>query len=141
MGVFDLDGDGVYEITVPVTDFYGFHDWAISPLATPLPEVVFKYDAKAGKYLPANEQFQKYILRDVDAARSKVHGPEEREAHLADVLSVVLSYIFAGKEQEAWEFYESAYKLPDKVEIKKEIEDMLKTQPVYRFMYGKAGRR
>jgi hypothetical protein len=141
MGVVDLDGDGIYEISVPLADFYGFHDWAISPVATPLPEVIFKYDAKAGKYLPANEQFQKYILRGVDAAKSKVHGQEDRESHLADVLSIVLSYVFAGKEREAWEFYESAYKLPDKAEIRKEVEDTLKTQPVYRFMYGKAGRR
>jgi hypothetical protein len=140
MSVVDLDGDGVYEIIAPVCHFYGFHDWALAPMATPLPEVIFKYDTKAGKYLPANERFQEYLLRDMDKVKAKVHGPADRESHLADILSIVVNYVFAGKEREAWQFYEAEYKLPDKVEIKKEIKDTLKSQPVYRFMYGKTAR-
>lgn len=138
MSVVDLDRDGIYEIAVPVTDFYGFKRWTLAPMATPLPTVIFKFDAKAGKYLPANERFQDYLLKDMAEAKAKVSGPEEREKHLADVLSIVVDYIFAGKEREAWEFYEAAYKLPDRVEVKREIKATLKAQPVYNFMYRKA---
>jgi hypothetical protein len=45
----------------------------------------------------------------------------------------VLDYIFAGKEQEAWTFYEHSYKLYDKKKIKTIVGD----QPVYRFIYKK----
>jgi hypothetical protein len=50
----------------------------------------------------------------------------------------VLDYVFAGREQEAWAFYETAYKLPDKAEVKSKIKAVLNDQPVYRFMYLKS---
>jgi len=49
----------------------------------------------------------------------------------------VLDYIFAGREQEAWTFYEQSYKLSDKKEIKTKIKAVLEDQPVYRFIYKK----
>jgi hypothetical protein len=139
MGVVDLDRDGVYEITQPVTRFYGFK--SLAPARTPLPTVIFKYDPKARKYLPANALFQDYLLKDVAAARARLTGPEDHINHLADVLHIVLDYIFAGDEETAWAFYEQAYNLPDKVEVRKEIETELKDDPVYRFMYKRAARR
>lgn len=140
MGISDLDKDGIYEITQPVTAFYGFSKW-IPTGRTPLPTVIFKYDAKAKKYLPANNLFQDHLLKGIDEARGNISGPEDRINHLSDILPIVLDYIFAGEEQEAWTFYEEAYKLPDKVEIKKEIKAVLKDQPVYRFMYKKINKR
>lgn len=134
--VADLDGDGVYEIVAPLTNFYGFRDWALAPAATPLPEAVFKYDAEAGKYLPANARFREHLLKGLEEKRSQVRGPEAREAHLADVLSVVLAYVYAGEERAGWEFYEATYGLPDKVQLKREVKRSLRAEPVYRFMYG-----
>jgi hypothetical protein len=138
--VSDLDGDGVYEIVAPVCDVYGFRDWALAPTETPLPPAVFKYDAKAGKYLPANRLFREHLLKGVDEAKAKVRGPSER-GHMADVLSVLLSYVFAGDEREGWEFYEAAYALPDKAEVRREVEATLRAQPVYRFMDKQAAGR
>jgi hypothetical protein len=60
-----------------------------------------------------------------------------REAHLADVLSIVLDYVYAGEEREAWEFYEATYGLPDKAQLKREVKRSLRAEPVYRFVYGK----
>jgi len=42
------DDDGIYEIIVPITAFYGFERWRLSTTETPLPEIIFKYDV-AGK--------------------------------------------------------------------------------------------
>ncbi|HEX8285659.1 MAG TPA: hypothetical protein VF588_20050 [Pyrinomonadaceae bacterium] len=133
--VEDFDGDGVYELAAPLTTFYGFDDWALTPAATPLPEVIFRYDEKAGRYVPANARFRERLLKDVEAAKSKVRGPGSREEHLADVLAVVLAYVLAGEERAAWDFYEAAYKLPDKAKVQREIETELRAQPVYRFIY------
>lgn len=135
MRVADLDRDGVYEITQPVTTFYGFS--SLSPAQTPLPIVIFKYDAKAKKYLPANHFFKEYILRDIDESKKKVSSAGEGTNHLANILSIVLDYIYAGEEPAGWAFYDEAYKLPDKVEMKTKIEVELKEQAVYRFMYKK----
>jgi hypothetical protein len=141
MGIVDLDRDGVYEITQPVTRFYGFMGWKLAPARTPLPTVIFKYDQKAQTYLPANALFRDYLLKDVAAARERLTGPDDHINHLADVLNIVLGYIFAGDEEGAWAFYEGAYNLPDKAEVKKEIEAELKDDPVYRFMYKRAAKR
>lgn len=142
--VADIDGDGVYELAAPLTTFYGFRDWALSPAATPLPEIVFRYDEKAGRYLPANAHFRRQLLRDAEAARSKMGGtvsPESPESHLSEVLSVVLAHVFAGEEREGWEFYEKTYRLPDKAEVRRETEAELRAQPVYRFVYAKRAAR
>ena len=66
-----------------------------------------------------------------------MRGPESRESHLSDVLSIVLAHVFAGDEQGAWEFYESAYGLPDKARLRRKIEVELRAQPAYRFIYAK----
>jgi hypothetical protein len=140
MKVVDLDHDGVYEIVQPVTAFYGFSSW-IPTGRTPLPLVIFKYDRRAGKYLPANRLFGDYLLKDVESKNVCVCSPEDRIAHLSDVLTVVLDYIFAGRAKEAWTFYAEAYKLPDKTELWRDILKVLKAQPVYRLMYGHARKR
>lgn len=141
LGVADLDGDGVYELSAPLTNFYGFRDWALSPAATPLPRVVFRYDEKAGRYLPANARFRRHLLGDATEARPKVRGTGSPESHLSDVLSVVLAHVFAGEERAGWEFYEETYGLPDKAEVRRETEAELRAQPVYRFIYAKRAAR
>jgi hypothetical protein len=137
MGIIDLDKDGVYEITQPLTAFYGFLNWALPTSRTPLPTIIFKYNVKAEKYLPANHLFQDYLLAETEKAKRKIRPPSDRIDHLAGILAIVLDYILAGQEQKAWAFYEERYRLPDKAEIKQEIKARLKEQPVYRFIYRK----
>src|SRR5262245_25436997 len=43
----DIEGDGVYEIELFVTSFYGDFD-QLSVMNTPLPTVIFSYDRRAG---------------------------------------------------------------------------------------------
>jgi len=50
------------------------------------------------------------------------------------VLKVVLSYLYAGKEQEAWSFYESEYNLPDKEEIKGTVKEAVSKDNVYKVL-------
>ncbi|MGH9942635.1 MAG: hypothetical protein ACRD9R_09815 [Pyrinomonadaceae bacterium] len=140
MGVIDIDRDGVYEIIQPDTSFYGFSDW-LPTGRTPLPRVIFKYDVKAGKYLPANHFFHDYLLKDISEAKQKVSGPDDRIDHFADTLSIVLEYVYAGRGQKAWAFYDEAYKLPDKTQMKRDIKAVLKKQSVYRFMSKKSAER
>jgi hypothetical protein len=141
MSLVDLDSDGIYEISVPTCIFYGFA--SLSPGATPLPTIIFKYSRKAKRYLPANPRFADYLLSKIEERKQNIQpigGPVNNMNHLGDVLGIVLDYIFAGRERAAWTFYDQAYKLPDKDKIKKEIRAELRDSPIYRFIYRKHAR-
>jgi len=49
---------------------------------------------------------------------------------------VVLRYIYAGKEKEAWLFYDKEHHLFDKEEMKSKIRRKLKYCLVYQQIYG-----
>jgi hypothetical protein len=133
LGVLDIDKDGRYEILQELTAFYGFDHF--SSAETPLPLVIFKYDEKAGKYLPANDFFQEYALKDIESQIATLASDESE--YLSRRLDIALQYVFAGKEKEAWAFFDREYKHPDKEEVKSKVKAVLRDQPVYRFIYPK----
>ena len=142
MNIADLDGDGVYEISVPTCIFYGFHN--LSPAATPLSTIIFKYSKRARRYLPANPRFAGQLLADIEEREQQVRPPTdtvEEMNHLGDVMAVLLDYIFAGRRREGWIFYDRVYKLPDKRKVKREILAELRDSPAYRFIYRRRNRR
>ena len=127
--VIDLDKDGVYEITLPVTAFYEMQDkMYIGEI--PLPEIIFKYNAKAGKYLPANHLFLDYALRGIEQDIARLRSGERN--YLSSRLDILLRYIYARKAKEGWAFFDRRYRRSDKQEIKVRIRSVLKRAPVYR---------
>lgn len=132
IGIVDIDRDGVYEISQVVTAFYGFEN--LPSAATPLPEIIFRYDERARKYFPANQHFQDYALRGIEQEVGNLNN-RRGEEYLSGVLEIVLSYIYAGKEQEAWSFFDREYKLQNKEELKARILSVLRNEPVYRFIH------
>ena len=131
----DIDHDGIEEILQEVTAFYDLQDkLAISQI--PLPEVIFKYDGQAGKYLPANTLHKDYLLRDIEGSERRISEPSgDSFDHLSDVLNVTLRFVYAGKEQEGWAFYDKVYQLHDKEKVRTRVLDVLKDEPVYQFIY------
>jgi hypothetical protein len=49
----------------------------------------------------------------------------------------VLRYIYAGKRDEGWAFYDRQYKLANKDLIKSDILNKLRNEPVYKFIYDR----
>jgi hypothetical protein len=142
MKIMDLDGDGVFEISVPTCIFYGFGN--LSPGATPLPVIIFKYSKQVRRYLPANPQFANHLLADIQNQTQNlpsVSSEMDKMNHVSGVLGIVLDYVFMGREQEAWTFYDQAYKLPDKDRFKTLVRARLSHSPVYRFIYHKNARK
>ena len=133
MGVTDLDGDGVYEITVPITDFYDLQD-KMSMAQIPLPEIVFKYDPRTREYLPANPLFQDYLFKGITSP-ADISATDELN-HRSLVLRSTLTFIYAGKRQEGWEYFDHYYKLKDESEIRRRVKSILARQPVYKFIYN-----
>src|SRR5215510_1263784 len=128
----DLDGDGVYEIWLYVTTFYGEFD-QLSVMATPLPKMVFMYDKRAGRYLPANHRYRDYLLKDLEPGISNL-PTTVGERYLASRLNVLLRLLYTGKEKEGWEFFDKAYTLPDADKIKAKVKDVLRNAPAYKFI-------
>jgi hypothetical protein len=127
--VIDLDKDGTYEISLPVTAFYTMQDkMYIGEI--PLPEIIFKYDPKARKYLPANHLFPDYALHDIDRDIERLTGEDGN--YLSKRLDILLRYIYARKAREGWAFFEREYRRADKKEIEARIISVLKNAPVYK---------
>jgi hypothetical protein len=128
----DLDGDGVYEIWLYVTTFYGEFD-QLSVMATPLPKMVFRYDKRAGRYLPANHRYRDHLLKDIETEISNL-PTVVGERYLASRLNVLLRLLYTGKEKEGWEFFDKAYTLPDADRIKAKVNEVLQEAPAYKFI-------
>ncbi len=125
--VIDLDKDGAFEILFPVTAFYLLENSSMAEV--PMPNAVFKYDETAKKYLPANRQFPDYLLNGIGDRIEKLR--KNKTGSLSDRIEIVLSYIYAGKEKEGWEFFENEYDSPDKAKIKAKVKSVLKNEKVY----------
>jgi len=132
MVISDIDGDGVREISMALTAFYGFEN--LSSAETPLPEIIFRYDKRERKYLPANQILQNYSLRGIEqeiAELPRLNG----ESNFSQVLDITLRLIFAGKEQEAWAFFDKEIKMENRNELKTKILTVLMKESVYKFVY------
>jgi hypothetical protein len=127
--VIDLDKDGIFEISLPVTAFYEMQD-KMSMAEIPLPEIIFKYDPKQQKYLPANHLFPDYVLRDVER---DIEGLRNEESYyLSTRLNILLRYIYARKATEGWAFFDREYRRPNKQEIKARTLSVLKNARIYK---------
>jgi len=130
--VADLDHDGVNEIIVPLTDFYEFQD-KMSISQIPLPEIVFKYDSQREEYLPANPALNESLTNDlVDFEDASTDDELQYRSH---VLYAIADLIYRGDREQAWRLFHRDYRLRDKAEMERRVKALLKTQPVYNFIY------
>lgn len=135
LSIIDIDRDGRSEILAPVTAFY----MAIEKLyvyETPLPSVIFAYDEKAGKYVPANPRFEGFALRDA-RDRRQVLTSDAGVRDLAGHLDVLLDYLYAGRDVEAWDFFRNHYKGEDRAEVERKVRSVLKAQPAYKLIHAR----
>ncbi|MEJ7577331.1 MAG: hypothetical protein WKF74_10045 [Pyrinomonadaceae bacterium] len=155
LAMADFDDDGVMELFRRIETFWFFYN--LNNVNSPFPTAVLKYDKQGKKYLLANRQFASYVLSDVDEATRIVeakrptseqqkepvlHGsgivPDHKHAdYLGAVLSVMLDYIYAGKEAEGWAFYEREYNLSDKERLRHKIKSQLAGDEVYKQLYAR----
>lgn len=132
LGFVDIDNDGALEITAGDFWYYVFNE--ISTSETPVVNVIFSYDTKAGKYVPANHVFPEYSLRWAED-RIKSLPANEGYGYLGGRVDVLLAYLYAGKEKEGWEFFDQAYAAKDKARVKAKIKTVLKNSPVYVYIH------
>jgi hypothetical protein len=136
--IHDYDGDGVQEISLAITSFWGFGPMSMAE--SPLPDVVFKYDPNVRRYLPDKNEFARGLTNIDEEVQAIDPNENPREGlkgpYLAVRLDILLRYVYAGRENDGWSFFDEAYNLADKQEVKREIKRILNDNPVYRFIYG-----
>jgi hypothetical protein len=133
----DIDRDGKFELIQSLLSFWFWE--RLSNVDSPFIEVIFVYNPTLQKYVPANQQFQDFALRNIEDDIRKANEiktdsnlPGQDKGKLGAVLKVVLTYLYAGKEREAWTFYETEYNLPDKEEMKVKIQEAVRKDAVYK---------
>jgi hypothetical protein len=132
-------GDGASELSLFIRRFCGIG--AMSMAECPMIGVVFKYDPQARKYLPDRGGFA-HELDGIDEDVKKLNPNEHLQdglagPYLAPRLDIFLRYVYGGRENDGWVFFDRSYNLPDKKEIEQKIRAALQQEPVYTFVYGK----
>ena len=134
----DADGDGRFEVIQHLGTFWYFH--GLDNLYSPRPPIIFRYETVLDKYVPANSEFSKLVLKDIEQRIDKVRGLKQEERNPAyharirgAILDVMLRYLYAGKGMEAWAFFEQEYNIQtDKDGVKTELKGKLKSDTLYK---------
>jgi hypothetical protein len=133
----DIDRDGKYELIQSLLSFWFWE--RLTNVDSPFIEIIFVYNPTLQKYVPANPQFQDFALRNIEddirkakEIKTDSNLPGQDKGKLGAILEVVLTYLYAGKDQEAWSFYESEYNLPDKEQMKVKIQETVNQNAVYK---------
>jgi len=140
----DLNKDGVFEFTQSVMTFDYF---CLSHALSPFPEAIFKYDKKAGEYLPANRLFPGRVTKNLKADLAEVARLRRNlyskdvfghEEYVAATLRAFLKRVYAGRETQAWAFFDSEYKLNNKQELRSDIRKQLRACSIYNYIYPRS---
>lgn len=129
----DIDGDGIHEFTQRDMTF---HYWeGLSYVSSPEPEVVFQYNRRARRFHLASKRFSAYLLKDIEK-QIKDQDANDPDLDWATV-DITLRYIFAGKQELGWKFYDKQFGIkpgePDKMKTK--IKNALRRDVLYRLTY------
>lgn len=158
----DPNEDGKYEISLQTEEYLSFED--LLHINVPQIGYQFKYDNKSESFLFTNKSFQDFYTEELNERVSKIkflNSPnptdenlkKERDAIsnssrnnsngfdekvIKDFIEIFLAYIYAGKENEAWEFFGKKYNLADKEDRKNKIKAALNENPIYKFFKSNA---
>jgi hypothetical protein len=154
----DIGEDGKYEISLQTEDYLSFEN--LAHINVPLIVYDFKYDNKSERFLPTNKRFQDFYSSELNervlkikplinstnfdknlkkksdaignSSHNSINGFDEEV--IKDFIEIFLTYIYAGKENEAWDFFDKQYNLEDKEDRKNKIKAVLSTDPIYKFV-------
>lgn len=127
----DIDRDGIAELVFSSDWFAYFNRLAFSE--SPLPKIVFRYNKSTHRYYPANPRYSEYVLKGIEEEINEVKNYSDL---LPPVLNVMLQYVYAGKEMQAWAIFDRYYTMSDKEAMKQEIKQRLKADKIYRLING-----
>jgi hypothetical protein len=137
----DLDGDGSLEFTQKIITF----DYTLDCYTcTPQPTMVFKYDDRSQKYLPANRRFMSYVLKDtrkdIQTLKALMREPEvtrDLEAIEYHSFDLLLTHVYAGRERQGWRLYYRFAGWDGDAKWRHKIRTKLRADSLYQFLYSR----
>lgn len=140
MEIFDGDGDGIYELVQFDSAFRYFMDDCGS--CSPEPRAVFRYNEKAGKYLPAKNIQQDFVkesllktekwLAETNEKLTIKNDPGEAIDFNRTLLAHIVDLIYSGNETKAWKMFDYYYAdYSEKEKISAEIKKRLRQSKFY----------
>lgn len=136
----NIDSDNDLEIVDNTPAFHYFDNLAF--VSSPVPTLIFDYNRRTRKFELANRRFNKYLLKDQAGwiARSQAVRESDPSQHRVDSLGILLSFVYAGKENDGWKYYHQ-----ERARSKKgvyfnndaTIRRALNAEPAYRSIYHK----
>lgn len=103
--VKQLDNDAPLEL---VAESYAFAYFDNLPwVSSPMPEIIFDYNAGTRKFTIANRRFSKYLLRDVDEWKSETMKIRDvdRNQYRVSMFSIFVRLAYAGRKERAMQLY------------------------------------
>jgi hypothetical protein len=131
----DVDGDGNMEFSFYTTKFDYF---GVGYVFSPKPLAWFKYDVKLVKYVAANDLCFAETRKEIQKGKVTLRGrsweknpaPDNQELKQV-VLDVVLAYLYAGHDAEAWAFFDREYPKREKAQHKINIKRRVQSDPFF----------
>ncbi len=145
--ITDVNGDGTFEIALAYIGFDYYE--CFTNLTSPRPAIIHAFDLKKGQFTVASHRFSEFTLRGIENLKAeadeigktirdpnaKRYDARENCDFLAKVLEILLIYVFAGRRDEGWAYYNRVYTLSDRAEMRVKIEKRLKSDEEYRAIY------
>lgn len=131
LSIDDMDNDNVKELIQTNLTFDEFD--RCSHANSAVFDIIFKYDAEKGEYLPANFLFKQMVATD-DWGKQPVTNRDRGGAHLGSLMKKLLPLIYSGQEKEGWKYFEREYNLADKWVMIEKMKKKLEEDPVYQYI-------
>ncbi|MBI4430027.1 MAG: hypothetical protein HY562_13015 [Ignavibacteriales bacterium] len=139
----DLDGDGRAELSQSILLFEYFD--RLDNTRSQLPTAYFQYSDVKRRYVLANMTFSQFLENKAeeagllvknfaDTAELRLYGDPDGQ-FLSLVLGATLEYIYAGKRDRGWTFFDRWYTLADKPEIRRKIQLLLSSSGLFEELY------
>ena len=140
----DINGDGIFEFRQSIMAFDYFH---ASHADSVFPPAVFAYDKQKGRYDFANKKFPNYVLDDTKKAIDWLGKQKNQKENRSDLLEELnkrciarltfLNLVYAGREKEAWKFFNGNYNFEDREDFRKDVKKRISEDVTYKSNYRK----
>src|SRR5215203_4356215 len=143
--VLDIDNDGVLELSAAKNASFDFVFSRSSEMSL---KIIFRYDPKSHKYLPATHIYPELVLQGFEREsfdEQIIKFNESKDKFLPKFLQIFMKYIYGGREAEAWKFFDETEidikeaeilggKVDGKQQTKDHLKKILEKDPIYKFI-------